>query len=156
MSKARSIGDRFNEKWTPEPFSGCHLWTELIDDCGYGKMRTGVGEQRKMEKAHRISWKLKNGEIPDELCVLHKCDVRACVNPDHLFLGTKGDNQRDAQRKGRLPRGEDHLLSKLTANAVLAIRNPKIKMSDARFAARFGVSKTAVEKARRGETWKYV
>lgn len=156
MCKARTIEERFVEKWTPEPFSGCHLWTGLIDAGGYGKMRTGVGEQRKMEKAHRLSWKVTRGAIPDGLCVLHKCDVRVCVNPDHLFLGTKADNQRDAQRKGRMPRGEDHLLSKLTALAVQTIRNPKVKMSDAKFADRFGVSKSAVLKARRGLTWRYV
>lgn len=155
--KARDIKERFDEKWTPEPFSGCHLWTGLINAGGYGRMRTGlVGKGRKMVYAHRISWKLKHGAIPDGLYVLHKCDVRMCVNPSHLFLGTKADNQRDAQKKGRMPRGENHLLSKLTDDAVRTIRNPAVKMSAARFAARFGVSKTAVEKARRGLTWKYV
>ena len=78
----------------------CWLWNGYIDcQTGYGIFRyetsTGHGG------AHRFSWLLHNGEIPNDLHVLHKCDVRACVNPKHLFLGTNYDNIMDMVRKGR-------------------------------------------------------
>jgi hypothetical protein len=68
---------------------------------GYGQMRTETGTNY----AHRIAWEFINGKIPDGLFVLHRCDVRACVNPYHLFLGTHVDNMQDAKRKGRLRGG---------------------------------------------------
>lgn len=51
--------------------------------------------------SHRVSWILSNGDIENDLCILHRCDNRKCVNPDHLFIGTKGDNNRDRENKGR-------------------------------------------------------
>ena len=74
----------------------CWDWQGAI--CvGYGT----IGNKYKYRGAHRYSWELSNGPIPKGLCVLHKCDNRRCVNPDHLFLGTKGDNNRDRVKKGR-------------------------------------------------------
>lgn len=67
-------------------------------DKGYSWFRiTGMPKQ----KGHRASWILHYGEVPDDFHVLHKCDVRNCVNPDHLFLGTNQDNIEDKVRKGR-------------------------------------------------------
>jgi len=77
--------------------NGCCNWIGSITNRGYGKFRVGkisVG-------AHRVAWTLKNGPIPDELLVLHKCDNPLCVNPDHLFVGTQGDNLVDMIHKGR-------------------------------------------------------
>jgi len=81
----------------------CWLWTAPTDTKGYGQLRVGG----RLVMAHRLSWELANGAIPEGLCVLHRCDVAACVNPGHLFLGTKGDNNTDRHRKGRtvVPRG---------------------------------------------------
>ena len=81
----------------------CWLWTAAIDSHGYGKIIIGSrsDKSRKYRIASRVSWELINGPIPFKKLVLHKCDNPLCVNPDHLFLGTSGDNNRDRHRKGR-------------------------------------------------------
>lgn len=76
---------------------GCWLWTAATFAYGYGIFRVDGRNQY----AHRVAWELTNGPIPDGLSCLHRCDVPGCVNPDHLFLGTQGDNARDRNAKGR-------------------------------------------------------
>src|SRR6266567_1582450 len=79
--------------------STCWLWTGMKHyKFGYGFFQVGIGDR---QLAHRISWKIHNGPIPDGLYVLHKCDTPPCVNPDHLFLGTYYDNMDDMDQKGR-------------------------------------------------------
>ncbi len=77
--------------------SGCWIW--LLDTLpyGYGKIKV----EGKTKRAHRVSWEEFNGQIPEGMCVLHNCDVPACVNPEHLFLGTQADNMRDMKQKSR-------------------------------------------------------
>jgi hypothetical protein len=75
----------------------CWVWTSKHNDLGYGMLM--VNYQRWY--AHRLAWTLANGPIPDGLCVLHRCDNPPCVRPAHLFLGTRTDNAKDRDQKGR-------------------------------------------------------
>ena len=91
--------ERFEDKYTPEPNSGCWLW--LASDFGgfgYGAFCTADG---KTIGAHRASWQLHRGPIPKKTMVLHRCDVPFCVNPAHLWLGTQADNVADRSNKRR-------------------------------------------------------
>jgi hypothetical protein len=113
----------FNQKWIPEPYSGCWIWTGSY--AGDGRNEYGVTPAR--ERAHRVSWLIHRGPIPKGLCVCHKCDTPLCVNPDHLFLGTHGDNARDRARKGRNrdQNGVLHSMAKLSDQDILAIRSDR-------------------------------
>lgn len=97
---------------------GCWLWTGYTSTFGYGMMRF----MGKSQNAHRLSWQVHRGPIPDGLSVLHKCDVPACVNPDHLFLGTQSDNMKDCASKGRLNFVRDKAQLALRARERSAIR----------------------------------
>ena len=90
----------FDSKIVPIPESGCWMWTGGANDKGYGLYRTRT-KTNLPRTVHRLAWIFHKGEIPHGLYVCHKCDVRCCVNPNHLFLGTQRDNLRDMVRKGR-------------------------------------------------------
>lgn len=104
---AESLITRFWAKVQKTPT--CWLWTANAVR-GYGQYHLPrTGRQQHVIYAHRFSWTLTNGPIPDNLAVLHRCDVPLCVNPNHLFLGTLADNLADARAKGRLIDGK-HLI----------------------------------------------
>ena len=154
----------------------CWLWIASLRHKGYGAFaytRNGVMVQ---DRAHRYSWTIHNGEIPEGLCVLHRCDVPACVNPKHLFLGTKADNNADMVSKGRLNRyrtkgryrsgvlvtaayrrGEDHPGATLTAEKVKAIRNARAEgESFGSLSNRFGLSVGHVFRIVTRKVWSHV
>lgn len=102
----KQLEKRFWAKVTKGSRNGCWLWRGSLDRDGYGSIRLGLGRIFHETRAHRIAWRLIKGQIPGSLCVLHSCDVRNCVNPEHLFLGTNADNNRDMILKGRNARGD--------------------------------------------------
>jgi hypothetical protein len=137
---------------------GCWLWTGYIDENGYGI----VGYKRRNWKAHRLSWKFSRGDISG-LKVLHVCDVRNCVNPDHLFLGTQLDNIRDCKNKGRLvspkPKyGEDNFMSVLDESQVLEMRKLRKEtgISYSKIAKKFNVSNMTAYRAIVGQSWNHI
>jgi hypothetical protein len=131
--------------------SGCWLWTGAVGKVGYGNFGTGGGVT---VGAHRFSYELHCGPVPDGKLVLHRCDNRLCVRPDHLFLGTHKDNTADASNKGRLARGERQGGAKLTADQARTIYTSE-KTQD-QLAAEFGVSQAQVYRIRAGRAWAHV
>jgi len=124
MAAPRPILDRLMEKISPEPNTGCWLWTSVVNNFGYGTMSTRSESDGRWRPriASRLVYETLVGPIPGGLCACHKCDTPACVNPDHLFLGTRRENQSDMTRKGRSTRGERASISKLTESAVRRLR----------------------------------
>ena len=142
-----------------EPMSGCWLWTAATKEYGYGVI--GLGSRKDgIDRAHRVSWKLHRGDIPSDLNVLHRCGVAACVNPNHLYLGTLKDNARDtiAMGRQRLPdnRGERAKWAKLSAGQAIFIRSMKGKEKAVTLARQFNVSRAAVYQIWCGANWRSV
>ncbi len=96
----------------------CWEWQGAIQSRGYGT----IGFHGKTKLAHRISYELHFGKIPAGKCVLHRCDVRSCLNPKHIFLGTIKDNNVDMVRKGRQARNEKNGSAKLNWEKVQMMR----------------------------------
>lgn len=96
---ATPIADRF-WKFVSKQSSGCWEWIGCLSTKGYGKIAAGR-DRYGVREAHRVSWEIHNGKIPDGKWVLHRCDNPPCVNPEHLWLGTARENVRDCVSKGR-------------------------------------------------------
>jgi hypothetical protein len=150
-----SVLERFEEKIAYCPMSGCWLWTASVDMYGYGRIRV----DGKSRKASRVSWELHRGPIPGDLHVCHHCDTPSCVNPDHLFLGTRSDNQRDCEIKGRRThaRGEQSNKAKMTATKVLEARARSAAGEKTRQLARaYGISQPSMKAILRRKAWAHV
>lgn len=144
-----------HENSMPEPNSGCWLWLLSVDGKGHGKM----SGSHRTRSAHRVSWRLHRGPIPAGICVCHKCDVRSCVNPDHLFLGTHQDNVLDMIAKGRAPKrcGGNGLFGGRRGFGRITISEDRVRGIRAatgllrEIAAKFDVSITAASRIRLGK-----
>lgn len=170
-----TLAERFAEKWVPEPTSGCWLWTAALSNTGYGKFAIRSGRPKL---AHRVAWELyRQGQVPAGMFVCHRCDTPACVNPDHLFVGSPKDNTQDAIRKGRFrqfrilrggenpmrtkpwlaARGERANKSRITAGDVPRIRE-RAALGErlSAIASDFGVSFNAIRLIVKRINWRHV
>lgn len=138
-----------------EKTDGCWNWTAAINDSGYGVI---TDRARKCHhRAHRLSWELAHGPIPADQLVLHKCDNRRCVRPDHLFLGDHAENARDKVAKGRQRMGDGHQSSKLKTADVIAIRTaPHDTKTRRELAKRFQVQQATICGIQAGRSWRHV
>ena len=136
--------------------NSCWDWDGAHFSSGY----PGFWLDNTQKRAHRVMWTFVNGDIPNGICVLHKCDNRGCVNPSHLFLGTHSDNMKDMvskkRKRGGPRRGEKHHGAKLTNAQVLEIRS-RLKRSEwgiiSSLAKEFDVAHTTISKIKRNKTW---
>lgn len=153
----RSIHARFFSKVFKD--NSCWMWLAAKNRGGYGLFR----KDGSAWLAHRVSWEMANGPIPAGMDVLHSCDVPACVNPGHLFIGTAADNMADMSRKGRhrsrtkpesVARGQAHYKTKITPEIAAHIRKNAIGRGAQRaLAHKFGLSEAAVSLVVRWKSW---
>lgn len=152
--------DRFWKKVNKNGPNGCWVWKSGDNGKGYGKFYVEGSGKVPYQYAHRLSWEMANGAIPDDLWVLHSCDNPTCINPSHLFLGTQTDNMRDAANKGRIKggaRGERNVNCKLSEDAVKRIKamiDQEVHLKD--IAKKFGVSTQAIFLIKSGRSWAWV
>lgn len=140
------------------PVGACIEWGGTIAPNGYGRISTG---KTKREAAHRVSWRLHGHPDPGDLDLCHTCDNRKCVNPAHLFAGTRSDNMRDAREKGRLrtPNNKGALShrAKLSEHDVVLIRQARAAgESQKSVAARYGVDPSLVGQIHRRKIWRHL
>lgn len=148
-SKTMDLKTRLLSKTEILP-NGC--W-EFIGTRRSDKHRYGyIWSNGKRERAHRVSFEIHKGTIPDGMCILHSCDFPPCINPDHLSLGTRGENIRDAVEKRRNARGETHGHSKLTREAVVAIRQSQETQRS--LSKQHGVTQHTISRILSGHRWK--
>lgn len=175
---AEDIRSLIERRTFREPNSGCWLWEGESCGSGYPFIRHPTfgtlknGSKRRI-RGHRASYAAFNGPVPRGMLVCHKCDVRLCINPAHLFLGTDEDNNRDMRSKGRartisgdnhfwkgktVPQfvkpGELHNMAKLTEAQALEIL--KSEQPYSKLSAHYGVSKSTVCAIKRGQNWKHL
>lgn len=155
-------------KFVPnKPQNGCWVWMGSLLNTGYGQLRIGG----KQLTAHRVSWTIHHGPIPEGMCVLHRCDHPPCVRPDHLFLGTIADNNADKKAKGRSACGLKHgtvthpnfrigskvWSAKLTEDQVLDIRRRgAMGEKQKNIAKEFNVKPTTICAILKTRSWKHV
>lgn len=151
MNITEKLIERFNAKWALDE-SGCWLWKAATIRDGYGQIK--IPGTRRQIVAHRLSYMIHKGAIQDGNCVLHTCDNPPCVNPDHLFVGTKRDNAEDMARKMRHTFGERNARHKLTTENVLEIfRLLAIGVKQSRIAAQFQVGQMQISRINTGDRW---
>jgi hypothetical protein len=144
-----------------EVTKSCWLWKASKNSYGYGRYKSSG----KTGAAHRFCWEFINGPIPAGMSVLHKCDVRDCVNPEHLFLGTHIDNMDDMKRKSRSAQKENHPHSKLTEEQAKFIKMnykkgtpggpyQRSEYSLRGLATKYNVDIKTIKRIVSGKTWK--
>lgn len=151
---------RFFEKVIEDLDSGCWLWDARIDDDGYRIFSIN----RRNQRAHRVAWCICHGSIPGGLHVLHRCDVRSCVNPGHLWLGTNLENIADMVQKGRSPHTKNPHPGVLNGRATMTEAEAReiIRLyasgtvTQQAIADSIGVTKWAVANICHNRTWQHI
>ena len=144
--KKKPIKARFMQKVFEDSNSGCWIWTaSFINSDGYGCF----SENGKSRGAHRVSYELFRGEIPEGMCVLHTCDVTSCVNPEHLFLGMPRDNTNDMVQKKRHSRAGP----RLNPEIVSEIRECVGKTNRGEIARTYGLSVRHLRRIANNISW---
>lgn len=131
--------------------SGCWIYTGGKNHSGYG--RVSMANERHA-RTHRIMFEHVNGPVDSKMDVCHKCDVPSCFNPDHLFLGTRKDNMKDAKLKGRTASCEKHWKTKLSNEDINEIKKLSGKISQNKIGKKFGVSQFLVSTVIAGNHWR--
>jgi len=152
----KTLLERFTPHLSAPNANGCILWQGATTPNGYGVIGSG-GHFANNIPAHRAAWEFANGPIPAGLFVCHHCDVRACVNPDHLFLGTQADNLQDMAKKNRR-KGERQPNHKLTDIQVREIRKLYAQggISELQLAQQFGVTPSNIHAILKRGTWTHI
>jgi len=132
----------------------CWIWTAATAGKGYGYIK--LKQSSKHVYAHRASYMIHKGAIPEGALVLHSCDNPRCCNPKHLSIGSYGDNSQDMKSKGRHLYGERNAEAKMTESQILAIRILLRDTSQHKIAKMFGISQGQVSRIKRGVRWAHL
>lgn len=151
---ATTILDQLFARTQPNE-NGCFIWTGWVS--GKHDPYPVIQQNYKRILVHRLVWTIVKGPIAENLCILHRCDTPRCINPDHLFIGTRGDNNKDRHAKGRgsNPSCDAHPRAGLTNEQVRII---KIRLANGEsyllLAKEFSVTGHVVHKIKTGKNWK--
>lgn len=153
--------ERFFSAYDVCEISGCWNWKNAKKPNGYAQMTARVDGYKKIQTAHRFSYLIHNHDYDEDLMVLHKCDNRSCVNPDHLFQGTAKDNSKDMVNKGRTTRPPGTKGNLLTEEMIMDAKKRyryygRGGPGFTTLAKEYGVHRTTIEHAVKGMSWKHV
>lgn len=144
---------RFPQNFTKGKNDDCWPWTGWFNSNGYGQIKDG----NKALLAHRVSYALHVGDIPPGMCVIHRCDNPACVNPNHLRLGSKVENNLDKVVRDRCSKGEETKNNKVLSHQITEIRNRRAAGETlASIGKSFGLGTSQVWRISRNESWAHI
>lgn len=157
-TKQKSLSEAIEGKYEPVTESGCWIWTGGCHDRGYGWIQSFRNGRKKVIRAHRASYEIHKGPIPDGAFVCHHCDIPSCINPDHLYIGDYKSNAQDKVRRNRMnpAKGERQGNSILKEWQVLYLRSSERTETIKTLSERWGISVQTLYSANEGRTWKHL